>query len=138
VTALGQWLAILMACWCLVSDLFERRIPNLAVLLLALWALWLLPFNPLSLTLALLTLLLGLFAYHRGWCGAGDSKLLAVCLYGASGRWPELLLWMAFSGGVLSLICLAYTRFRPSPEPVTVPYGFAILWAASLTTPLFM
>lgn len=134
----GQWLAILMACWCLVSDLFERRIPNLAVLVLALWALWLLPFNLLSLSLALLTLLLGLFAYHRGWYGAGDSKLLAVCLYGASERWPELLLWMALSGGVLSLVCLAYARLRPFPGPVTVPYGFAILWAASLTTPLFM
>ncbi|QET77851.1 peptidase [Aeromonas veronii] len=136
--AWGQWLAILMACWCLVSDLFERRIPNLAVLVLALWVGLLLPFNPLSLVLAILTLLLGLVAYHRGWCGAGDSKLLAVCLYGAGEQWPELLLLMAFSGGLLSLVCLIHSRLRPSPNPTTVPYGVAILWATALTTPLFM
>jgi prepilin peptidase CpaA len=81
----------------------------------------------------------------RGWMGAGDVKLMAVCglVCGAMGGWRfslANLLAVAVAGGVQALIWLAAARLRGAKAPKTVPYAVAIaagtLWTLVAGGPL--
>jgi prepilin peptidase CpaA len=67
----------------------------------------------------------------RGWMGAGDVKLIAVCgaVAGAASGWAfalALLLYVAIAGGVQSAIWMIAARVRGAERPKYVPYGVAI------------
>lgn len=119
-------------------DLVWRKVPNMALLLLAVIVLVATPWSPQAAGISLLILLLGIVAFHYQLLGAGDSKLLALCAYASLEQWPFLLLYTALIGGILSGICLFYNRFAylwvAKWQPVrTVPYAVAISCAASVT-----
>ncbi|QUJ69729.1 hypothetical protein KDD30_23685 (plasmid) [Photobacterium sp. GJ3] len=138
--AVAQGLAALMFSWLVVTDVTERRIPNLAIGVLLIIAAILVPFSGTQVLISLTCLLAGLAAYAKGWLGAGDSKLLAVCLYAAQDHWLTCLLMTAMFGGGLSLIYLARNRWFPvwkpaDPAACTVPYGVAITLGALMSTP---
>lgn len=67
----------------------------------------------------------------RGWMGAGDVKLMAVCgaVSGAAAGWPfslAILLYVAIAGGVQSALWMLGARLRGAQRPKYVPYGVAI------------
>ncbi|KDM90077.1 prepilin peptidase [Photobacterium galatheae] len=137
----AQGLAALMFSWLVVTDVTERRIPNLAIVVLLIIAVMLVPFSGMQVLISLACLFAGLAAFAKGWLGAGDSKLLAVCLYAAQEHWLACLLMTAVFGGGLSLIYLARNRWFPTWQPAhsaacTVPYGVAITLGALSATPL--
>ncbi|MBD8513452.1 prepilin peptidase [Photobacterium sp. 2_MG-2023] len=139
----AQGLAALMFSWLVVTDVTERRIPNVTIVVLLILSVLLVPFSLMNVLVSIACLILGLAAYAKGWLGAGDSKLLAVCLYAAQDHWPECLLVTALSGGVLSLAYLARNRlllaWKPAyPAVRTVPYGVAITLGALMSTPLIL
>lgn len=81
----------------------------------------------------------------RGWMGAGDVKLMAVCgaVSGAAAGWPfslAVLLYVAGAGGVQSLLWMGAARARGRERPRYVPYGVSIavgtlaafLWGGAL------
>ena len=70
-------------------------------------------------------------AMLRGWMGAGDVKLMAVCgaVAGAAAGWPfalVVLLYVAVAGGALAAVWIAAARIRGGKMPRHVPYGVAI------------
>ena len=83
-------------------------------------------------------------AMLRGWMGAGDVKLMALCgaVAGAAAGWPfslMVLLYVAVAGGVQALLWIAVAKVRGQEKPKYVPYGVAIaagtvtafLWGAA-------
>lgn len=81
----------------------------------------------------------------RGWMGAGDVKLMAVCgaVSGAAAGWPfslAVLLYVAVAGGVQSALWMLVAKVRGNERPKYVPYGLAIgagtlaafLWGGAL------
>lgn len=74
-------------------------------------------------------------AFHFGWMGGGDVKMI-----GALALWLPLhpLMWMlivmSLIGGGLSVVMMieraARARAEQVPEPIEVPYGVAIAIAA--------
>ena len=81
----------------------------------------------------------------RGWMGAGDVKLMAVCgaVSGAAAGWPfalAVLLYVAVAGGVQSALWMLISKARGRERPRYVPYGVAIaagtmaafLWGSAL------
>jgi Flp pilus assembly protein protease CpaA len=120
-------LALAIALWCSVSDLFHRRISNKAVLLLVavavvlscatgVWIDW------ISLFVAIL---IGLAVYLLRCFGAGDVKFFWACMLVVPNQVDVLLFSTAFAGLVLAIVYLAKHRFRPK-EVGTLPYGVAI------------
>ena len=120
-----------------VQDLRYRRIANwlcLGILLLGV-ARWGVVADPVAAGEALLSaavaLGVGAVLHARGYVGGGDVKLLAASIFlvGAAAALP-LLIVMALVGGILSLVVLAFERFRRAASPAraapTVPYGVAI------------
>ena len=96
-------------------------------------------------------LAVGLGAYWFGWFGAGDVKLLtALALWTGFEHLHWLLLYIALSGGVMTILLLVVRRvtlaltvaLRRSPGEVTlprilvnrekVPYGVAIATGAAI------
>jgi hypothetical protein len=79
-------------------------------------------------------------AFHFGWMGGGDVKMI-----GALALWLPLqpLMWMlvvmSLLGGVLTVVLLIDRAVRPRTTPIEVPYGVAIAIAALLVlrAPLF-
>ena len=81
----------------------------------------------------------------RGWMGAGDVKLMAVCgaVSGAAAGWPfslAVLLYVAIAGGAQSAAWMLVAKRRGRERPKYVPYGLAIaagtaaafLWGVAL------
>jgi len=81
----------------------------------------------------------------RGWMGAGDVKLMAVCgaVSGAAAGWPfslAVLLYVAVAGGLQSTAWMIAAKLRGRVRPNYVPYGLSIaagtlaafLWGAAL------
>ena len=81
----------------------------------------------------------------RGWMGAGDVKLMAVCgaVSGAAAGWPfalSVLLYVAVAGGIQSALWMLAAKVRGRERPKYVPYGLAIaagtaadfLWGGAL------
>ena len=81
----------------------------------------------------------------RGWMGAGDVKLMAVCgaVSGAAAGWPfslAVLLYVAVAGGLQSVAWMIAAKLRGRERPKYVPYGLSIaagtlsafLWGGAL------
>lgn len=112
---LAVWLVLAACAVAVVTDLRQRRIPNLLTAALAFAALamhfaagW------VSLTVALATLLgvavLGFVAFTMRWLGGGDVKLLAASA--AMLGFPDsfsFLLYTAIGGGVFALLTAAFS-----------------------------
>lgn len=131
-----------------VQDVRTREIANwknVAIALLApLWwwsnglSMW--PDMVVQFGLALLVFALFVAAFHFGWMGGGDVKMI-----GALALWLPLqpLLWMlivmSLLGGVLTMLLLAERAARRRTAQIEVPYGVAIAIAALvvLREPLF-
>ncbi|RYE72019.1 MAG: peptidase, partial [Hyphomicrobiales bacterium] len=64
--------------------------------------------------------------------GGGDVKLLAaLALWFAPLPLADMLVVMALSGGVLTLVTLILHKRARRSDPVEVPYGVAIAFAAA-------
>lgn len=109
---------------------------NAAIMALApLWwwsnglALW----PDVALQIGVAAVVLGCFlaAFHFGWMGGGDVKMIA-----ALALWFPLqpLLWllivMSLIGGVLTLLLVIERAARRSKATIEIPYGVAIALAA--------
>ena len=124
-----------------VEDVRRREIANwknAAIALLApLWwwsnglALW--PDLVLQLSAAIVIFALFCAAFHFGWMGGGDVKMIgALSLWLPLTALVGMLLVMSIIGGVLTLILIAERRLCRKTEPVEVPYGVAIAIAGLL------
>ncbi|MEG3178605.1 prepilin peptidase [Sphingomonas sp. RB3P16] len=90
--------------------------------------------------LAVIVFALFIAAFHFGWMGGGDVKMI-----GALALWLPLvpLVWMlivmSLLGGVLTAILLVERSIRHRSAEIEVPYGVAIAMAAlfALREPLF-
>jgi prepilin peptidase CpaA len=79
-------------------------------------------------------------AFHFGWMGGGDVKMI-----GALALWPPgqtlffMLMIMSIIGGVLTLIMMFDHWRRKAPGAVETPYGVAIAIASiiALGEPIF-
>jgi prepilin peptidase CpaA len=139
-----------------ISDMWNRRIPNVIPLLLAvafpiaLAAIGLPPNLPLHFLSAGLVLGIGVLLFHRGLLGGGDVKLLAAATlwYGVD-RLPMFLFAVSIAGGVLGLIIII-ARLARSVIPLLasraagsrslrgteLPYGVAIALGGMIVRPL--
>ncbi len=118
-----------------VNDIQRRRVPNSALLMLAVICCVVFPFSWFYLLVSGSILLLGLIAFRYRLLGAGDSKLLAICAYSAAEQWHILLLNTAVFGGILSCAYLTYNQFVlkgwvMAERKESVPYAVAIIIAA--------
>ncbi len=132
--------SIVILFWIVVSDLKSRKVPNIALLMLTVLVASTLPFSALNLAVSFLVLLFGFAAFHKKVLGAGDSKLLAVCVYAAQSNWLDLLFVSALSGGVLATFALLYNNLITrnlitGKTIITLPYAVAIISAAVITIP---
>lgn len=121
-----------------LSDLRYRYVSHRLLFALLIPIVMTTPFNVVGALISAVILGFGVLALHYRWLGAADSKLLALCAYGAAEQWGELLLQTALFGGVLSVLCLVHNHFAhrgwiAQKSVKTVPYAIAIS-GASLTT----
>lgn len=90
--------------------------------------------------IALVVFALFVGAFHFGWMGGGDVKMI-----GALALWLPLqalffmLMVMSIIGGVLTLIMMLDHWRRKAPGAVETPYGVAIAMASmiALSEPIF-
>lgn len=136
-----------------ISDIRRFVIPNwICLALVALFAVRLIAAGadgqPVALHMISLALALGVFvagatAFHRGWLGGGDVKLLAATsLWMAPVQLLDFLVLVALLGGVLALIvfCCVWIRQHlivrhstaSASASVGLPYGVAISAAGVL------
>ncbi|EKF9422173.1 prepilin peptidase [Vibrio cholerae] len=133
-----QIVTVLLLVWVALSDLQQRKVPNIAVILFAVVVGAVTPLSQGNVLISVVVLSLGMLAFHFRLFGAGDSKLLAVCAYGAGDQWTSLIFITALFGGVLSVMCWIHnwgvqTGFSSKPPVKTVPYAVAICGAAFAT-----
>jgi len=140
-------------------DVFTMTIPNRLTLALAAAFFVMAPFvglGPTKIAFHLLTgiamLAAGIALFACGVFGGGDAKLLAaVALWIGLENLPVYMMMVAVSGGILSILMLAYRRF-PQPRILLgqawaerlhaknggIPYGVALgaaaLWVYPQTT----
>jgi len=79
-------------------------------------------------------------AFHFGWMGGGDVKMIAALALWLPGQaLLTMLVAMSLIGGVLTLVMLADHWRRKAEGPVETPYGVAIAMAAllMLAEPIF-
>jgi prepilin peptidase CpaA len=120
------------------SDVSQRKVPNIFLLLLLIVCATVTPFSLHSLIAGITIVVFGIVAFHYRWLGAGDSKLLAVCAYASLEQWYWLLLKTALLGGVLSVAYWLFNYFAlrgviAAKPQTTVPYAVAICIAATTT-----
>ena len=131
-----------------IEDARTREIANwknAAIALLApiwWWANGAVPWPDMVQQFALALVVFALFvaAFHFGWMGGGDVKMI-----GALALWLPLvpLVWMlivmSLIGGVLTALLLIERTWRRRTTEIEVPYGVAIALAAliALREPLF-
>jgi prepilin peptidase CpaA len=139
-----------------ISDLWNRRIPNIIPLLLAaafpiaLVVIGLPRDWPFHLFGAGLVFALGLVLFSRGILGGGDVKLIAAATlwYGVD-RLPIFLLAVSIAGGALGLVAIIAKLARslipslaprgPSPRSLRemeIPYGVAIALGGIIVRPI--
>lgn len=90
--------------------------------------------------LALGVFVLFIGAFHFGWMGGGDVKMIgALALWLPFQALVFMLMVMSIVGGALTLIMMFDHWRTKSPGPVETPYGVAIAMAAmvALSEPLF-
>lgn len=124
--------ALLYAAW---GDWLRRDIPNKLNAAIALtaplywWAagfsLW--PEIAIIFGLALALFALFTFAFAIGAMGGGDVKMIgALALWMTPMQLPVMLIVMAISGGLLTVIMLIHHRMSENSEKPEIPYGIAI------------
>ena len=92
----------------------------------------------LGIALAVFTLFVG--AFHFGWIGGGDVKMIgALALWLPFQSLLFMLMVMSIVGGVLTLIMMFDHWRRKAPGAVETPYGVAIAIASmiALSEPIF-
>lgn len=122
-----------------IEDVRKREIANwknAAIALMApLWwwscgdALW----PDVAIQLGLAAVVFGIFviAFALGQMGGGDVKLIgALALWLPFQPLARMLVVMALTGGVLTLLLLAERWWRREKAAIEVPYGVAIVIAA--------
>jgi prepilin peptidase CpaA len=127
-----------------LQDVAQLRISNLfPVAVVALFAAWvavrgLEPDLWQNGLVFLVTLLVGMLLFSRGWLGGGDVKLLAaIALWFDMSGGLALIVYVAMGGGLLALLFLIARRLIPAPRDGRVrppalrprgpiPYGIAI------------
>jgi prepilin peptidase CpaA len=131
-----------------IQDARTREIANwknAAILLLAplwWWSNGLSPWPDMAIQLAVAMVIFALFcvAFHFGWMGGGDVKMIgALALWFPFSALAWMLILMSLIGGALTLVFLVEQTIRKKPGVVEVPYGVAIAIAAllSLREPIF-
>lgn len=131
-----------------IQDARTREIANwknAAIALLApLWwwanglALW--PDMAIQLGIATLVFALFVAAFHFGWMGGGDVKMIgALALWFPLQPLLSMLIVMSLVGGALTLAFLVDRTVRRQTGDIEIPYGVAIAIAAllALREPLF-
>lgn len=125
-----------------IEDLRRREIANAKTLGIALlapawwWAAGVTPWPDVAIQLGIAATLLSIFAtaFHFGWMGGGDVKLIAALgLWLPAGPLAWMLVVMSLTGGALTLVMLAHHQFTRRTGAIEVPYGVAIAIAALLT-----
>ncbi|MEO7411602.1 MAG: prepilin peptidase, partial [Sphingomicrobium sp.] len=79
-------------------------------------------------------------AFHFGWMGGGDVKMIgALALWLPGQALLFMLVIMSVIGGVLTLIMMLDHWRRKAPGAVETPYGVAIAMASmiALSEPIF-
>jgi prepilin peptidase CpaA len=79
-------------------------------------------------------------AFHFGWMGGGDVKMIvALALWLPGQTLLSMLVIMSVIGGVLTLIMMLDHWRRKAPGAVETPYGVAIAMASmiALSEPIF-
>lgn len=138
----------LLVVWAGIEDARTREIANwknAAIVLLAplwWWSNTLTIWPDIVLQVALAAIVFGCFAtaFHFGWMGGGDVKMI-----GALALWFPLqpLLWllivMSLLGGALTMLLMIERAARRSKATIEIPYGVAIAFAAlfSIREPIF-
>lgn len=92
----------------------------------------------LGIALAVFALFVG--AFHFGWMGGGDVKMIgALALWLPGQGLLFMLMVMSVIGGVLTLIMMLDHWRRKAPGAVETPYGVAIAMASmiALSEPIF-
>ena len=90
--------------------------------------------------LALIVFALFIGAFHFGWMGGGDVKMIgALALWLPFQALVFMLMIMSIVGGALTLLMMFEHWRTKAPGPVETPYGVAIAMAAmiALSEPLF-
>jgi prepilin peptidase CpaA len=131
-----------------IEDARTREIANwknAAIALLApLWwwqsglALW--PDIAVQVGLALIVFALFVAAFHFGWMGGGDVKMIgALALWLPLVPLMRMLIVMSLVGGAITALLLVERMLRRRQAPIEVPYGIAIAISAlfALCAPLF-
>ena len=73
-------------------------------------------------------------AFHIGWMGGGDVKLIAaLALWLPFGGFVAMLVAMSLAGGAITLAMLIEQRLRRRTDKIEIPYGVAIAFAAIVT-----
>jgi prepilin peptidase CpaA len=130
---------LLLLGYVVYSDAKRRIISNRVNMAIALLALpwWLtagVPLWPLiGWQLAVFAAVFVVFAaaFHFGWMGGGDYKLLmALALWLPAQPFLKMLVVMSLAGGVLTLAMVVWHHLRRRTGSIKVPYGCAIAFAA--------
>ncbi len=128
--------------WAGLEDIRHREIANWktgAIVLIApfwWWAndLYLWPDIAVQIALAIGVFAVFAAAFHFGWMGGGDVKLIAaLALWLPFGGFVAMLVAMSLAGGAITIAMLAEQRLRRSKGDIEIPYGVAIAFAAIVT-----
>lgn len=130
-----------------VEDARKREIANwknAAIALLAPVAWWVMGYGWVDIAwqlgVALVAFVAFAAAFHFGWMGGGDVKMIAALSLWLPGQaLMMMLVLMSLIGGVLTLAMLFDHWRRKAQGPVETPYGVAIAMAALLVVgePIF-
>ncbi len=133
-------LALLL--WAGLEDIRHREIADWktgAIVLLApcwWWATGLSLWPDVAIQVALAIGVFAVFAaaFHFGWMGGGDVKLIAaLALWLPFAGFVSMLVAMSLAGGAITLAMLVEQRLRRREGNIEIPYGVAIAFAAIVT-----
>ncbi|WP_375395706.1 prepilin peptidase [uncultured Sphingomonas sp.] len=133
---------IALLLWAGLEDIRRREIANwktgTIVLLAPVWwwanGLYLWPDVAAQIGLAIGVFAIFAAAFHFGWMGGGDVKLIAaLALWLPFGGFVAMLVAMSLAGGAITLAMIAEQRLRRRGGHIEVPYGVAIAFSAIVT-----
>ncbi len=133
---IAELLIILVLMICAFFDVYKRVIPNACVALLFVLSMvhrWQLEYSEwLSSSLIFaVVLLIGLFAWERGWLGGGDVKLYAIASFIVFPDWERLILITALCSGFVALGVIFFAPLLTKEKSSTLPLGAAIAAATT-------
>ncbi len=131
-----------------IQDARVREIANwknAAIALLAplwWWTSGLSPWPDMAIQIGIALIVFSLFccAFHFGWMGGGDVKMIgALALWFPFTQLSSLLVVMSLVGGVLTIVMMIHHAVSKKTGNIEVPYGVAIAIAAlfSIREPIF-